>query len=198
MVKQDRALRTRTAIIRAAAIEFDQDGYDGASFSRISKAAGVSMGSLSFHFATKAEMADAVQEEGGILIKEAVQHVIAQTAPPLTRVADLTLDLVRLLEAEPSVRAAARLARERTAPSSWPNSWLPAVQKLLDEAHTAGQLRSSAPPEDVTALVEYLTNGAEAHLRSRPKTEPGHGGTVKQLERLWHLALTGVSAEQSA
>ncbi|MCH0560989.1 MULTISPECIES: TetR/AcrR family transcriptional regulator, partial [unclassified Streptomyces] len=122
MVKQDRALRTRTVIIRAAAIEFDQGGYDGASFSRISKAAGMSVGSLSFHFATKAQMADAVQKEDGILIKAAVQHVIAQTAPPLTRVADFTLDLVRLLAAEPSVRAAARLAWERTAPSSWPNS----------------------------------------------------------------------------
>jgi AcrR family transcriptional regulator len=198
MVKQDRALRTRTAIIRAAAVEFGQGGYAGTSLSRISTTAGVSMGSLGFHFATKAAMANAVQEEGGNLIKAVVQQVIVQTAPPLTRVADLTLDLVRLLEAEPSVRATARLARERTAPSSWPSSWLPAVQNLLDEAHTADQLRSTAPPEDVTSLVEYLINGAEAQLRTAPRTEHGCEGTVKQLQRLWNLALMGVSAEQSA
>ncbi|MFB8209374.1 MULTISPECIES: TetR/AcrR family transcriptional regulator [unclassified Streptomyces] len=198
MVKQDRALRTRTAIIRAAAVEFGQSGYDGTSLARISKTAGVSMGSLGFHFVTKAEMADAIQEEGGHLIRALVEQVTVRTAPPLTRVADLALDLVRLLETEPSVRATARLARERAAPSVWPSSWLSAVQDLLTEAHTADQLRNSALPGDVTSLVEHLINGAEAHLYARPETEHGHEGIVRQLERVWNLALTGVSREQLA
>ncbi|WP_330315512.1 TetR/AcrR family transcriptional regulator (plasmid) [Streptomyces sp. NBC_00523] len=198
MVKQDRALRTRTAIIRAAAVEFGQSGYDGTSLARISKTAGVSMGSLGFHFVTKAEMADAIQEEGGHLIRALVEQVTVRTEPPLTRVADLALDLVRLLETEPSVRATARLARERAAPSVWPSSWLSAVQDLLTEAHTADQLRNSARPGDVTSLVEHLINGAEAHLYARPETEQGHEGIVRQLERVWNLALTGVSREQLA
>lgn len=64
MSRQERAERTRRAVLAAAAREFADHGFAGTSLSRICGAAGVTMGAVTFHFATKAELADAVQEWG--------------------------------------------------------------------------------------------------------------------------------------
>src|SRR3989337_2793252 len=50
MVSQERAERTRQRLLQGAAAEFSLYGYGGTSLQRISKAAGVTMGALTFHF----------------------------------------------------------------------------------------------------------------------------------------------------
>ncbi|MFG2313276.1 TetR family transcriptional regulator [Streptomyces sp. NPDC048566] len=62
MTRQERAVRTREALIEAAARLFDQDGYEVTSLAAVTALAGVSAGALYFHFATKADLADAVVE----------------------------------------------------------------------------------------------------------------------------------------
>lgn len=59
MTKQDRAVRTRLALIRSAAEQFEARGYVRASLAEISAGAGVSSGALHFHFANKAAVAEA-------------------------------------------------------------------------------------------------------------------------------------------
>ncbi|MEU2282464.1 TetR/AcrR family transcriptional regulator [Streptomyces sp. NPDC013178] len=198
MVKQERALRTRAAVITAASVEFDRAGYDGTTLARISKVAGISIGALTFHFPTKQELADAVQLEGRTVTLAALEGRAAETRPVLCQVVDLTLELARLMEEEPSVRSAIRLGRERPGTDSWSQAWLPMVRELLDQAYVAGQLRESAPPADVVTLVEHLTNGAEAYIRSRIGAEAEFGSTVARLRRVWELALAGVSADRPA
>ncbi|MGW1776696.1 TetR family transcriptional regulator [Streptomyces sp. NPDC002104] len=190
-------MRTRNALIRAAAVEFDNAGYDGTSLARISTAAGMSIGAVTFHFPSKRELADAVQEEGRTVTQAALTGVVSESLPALRMVVDLTLELARLMEQEPAVRSAIRLSRERPGTASWSDTWLPTVQELLDQAYKSGQLRESALPADVTTLVEHLTSGAEAYLRSRIGTEVEFESAVAQLKRVWHLALAGVSAENS-
>ncbi|MFD3532138.1 TetR family transcriptional regulator [Streptomyces sp. NPDC058664] len=194
MVKQERAVRTRAGLVRSAAAEFDRDGYAGTSLSQISKAAGVSIGAVTFHFASKADLAEAVREEGHAVTRTALERVTAERTSALRAVVDLTVELARLMEREVLVRASVRLARELPGGASWSGNWLPTVRDLLDEAHRTGQLRDGAPPEDVTILVEYLTGGAEASLRARPGTEGEPESPVDQLNRVWRLALAGVSA----
>ncbi|WP_079248690.1 TetR/AcrR family transcriptional regulator [Streptomyces sp. MJM1172] len=190
-------MRTRIALIRAAASEFDTAGYDGTSLSRISGAAGMSIGAVTFHFPSKTELADAVQEEGRAVTEAALSSRSAENLPALRMVVDLTLELARLMDEEPAVRAAIRLSRERPGTGSWSDVWLPAVRELLDRAYETGQLRENALPADVTTLVEYLTSGAEAYMRSRIGTEAEFESAVAQLKRVWHLALAGVSADGS-
>ncbi|EDX25074.1 MULTISPECIES: TetR/AcrR family transcriptional regulator [Streptomyces] len=190
-------MRTRIALIRAAASEFDTAGYDGTSLSRISGAAGMSIGAVTFHFPSKTELADAVQEEGRAVTEAALSSRSAENLPALRMVVDLTLELARLMDEEPAVRAAIRLSRERPGTGSWSDVWLPAVRELLDRAYESGQLRENALPADVTTLVEYLTSGAEAYMRSRIGTEAEFESAVAQLKRVWHLALAGVSADGS-
>ncbi|MFE4588965.1 TetR family transcriptional regulator [Streptomyces laurentii] len=194
MVKQERAVRTRAGLIRSAAVEFDRDGYAGTSLSRISKAAGVSIGAVTFHFSSKAELAEGVREEGDAVARAALEKVTAERESALGAVVELTVELAWLMEHEVLVRASARLARELPDGASWSDIWLPTVRALLDEAYQAGQLRDGAPPEDVTALVEYLAGGAEAALRGRLGVRGGPDGSAAQLNRVWRLALRGVSA----
>ncbi|WP_206307374.1 TetR/AcrR family transcriptional regulator [Streptomyces sp. ICN441] len=188
-------MRTRQALVDAAAEEFDRYGYDGTSLSRISAVAGMSIGAVTFHFPSKGDLADAVQQEGRSVTLGALDLLTAEPAPPLRMVVDLTLELARLMEQEPSVRSAIRLSRERPGTDAWSAAWLPTVRRLLDRAYECGQLRTDALPADVTTLVEHLTNGAEAYLRSRTGSDPAFESAVAQLKRVWHLALVGVSAE---
>lgn len=62
MAKQERAVRTRNALIESAAELFTRDGFEVVSLSTISARAGVSNGALHFHFASKAALAGAVGE----------------------------------------------------------------------------------------------------------------------------------------
>ncbi|MER6916666.1 TetR/AcrR family transcriptional regulator [Streptomyces sp. NPDC000594] len=190
MTKQDRAVRTRAALVREAAVLFDRDGYDGTSLARVATAAGISLGALTFHFSAKGELADAVVGEGNGLTRAALHRVTARPESALGAVVGLTLELARLLEEETSVRAALRLSRERAADAAWSELWLPEVRRLLERAHADGELRRGVGPGDVATLVEYLTAGtAEGSRGGR-----GDGAAVDRLERLWRLALAGVGS----
>lgn len=201
MVKQQRAARTREALVQVAASEFDRAGYEATTLARICTSAGLSIGALTFHFRSKDDLADAVQARGALAARAAAQRVAALGEPPLRSVIALTIEIARLLEADATVRASARLARERTsgpaaAPdgaTAWSSLWLPALEGL--SAHvTEGELRPGTDLEAVLALVSYLVTGAEAYARSRA-TVPGAGGdsTEEQLTRIWEVILPGIS-----
>jgi AcrR family transcriptional regulator len=195
VVKQERAVRTRQALVRAAAEEFARYGYDGTSLSAISKAAGLSVGAVTFHFPSKVQLADAVQHEGRAVTVAALERLSAEPRAPLRLVIELTLELARLLEQEVCVRSAIRLTHERPGTESWSESWLPRVRGLLEQAYENGQLHTDTLPADVTTLVEYLTSGAEAYLRACMGSDPAFENAVTQLKRVWHLAFVGVSTE---
>ncbi|TJZ52219.1 TetR/AcrR family transcriptional regulator [Streptomyces piniterrae] len=185
-------------MVKAAALEFDRAGYDGTSLARISAAAGMSIGAVTFHFPSKRELADAVREQGRSVTLAALENLATDPLPALGRVVDLTLELARLMEQEPSVRSTIRLGRDHPGMGSWSDVWLPTVRKLLDRAQENGQLREDAPLSDVITLVEYLTSGSEAYLRSRIGSEVAFESAVAQLNRVWRLALAGVSADGPA
>jgi AcrR family transcriptional regulator len=58
----EHALRTKRAILAAAAVEFAAHGYAGAGIDAILRRAGVSKGAFYFHFESKHAVADAVLE----------------------------------------------------------------------------------------------------------------------------------------
>lgn len=132
MTRQLRAVRTRQALVNAAATEFDRSGYTGAALNRVCRAAGITMGALTFHFSTKGELAAAVQAKGQTVTRAALGALPSGPAPALHRAIDMTLELARLLEEEPAVRSAARLSRELPdGDLAWMNSWVAAVQGPL-------------------------------------------------------------------
>ncbi len=64
MKKKEQAARTRAVLVLAAANNFDRHGYDGTSLAAVCAEAGTTMGALTFHFRSKAVLAEAVADEG--------------------------------------------------------------------------------------------------------------------------------------
>ncbi|GAA1144885.1 AcrR family transcriptional regulator [Kitasatospora gansuensis] len=202
MVKQERAARTRKILVDAAALEFDRDGYEGTSLARISKAAGISSGAVTFHFAHKGALAGAILGQGRAAAREVLEKVAGDGADPLGATVRLTLELARLLESDVVVRAAARLAREqsRTLPG-WYCVWLPTVRQWLAEAGAAGLLRPGVQSDVLATTVGYLLTGLELRIRARafgPEEGAADGPAVEQLERIWRLVLRGVATDPPA
>lgn len=63
MARQERAVRTRRAILEAAASVFDERGYEAATIADILTRAGVTKGALYFHFSSKQDLARGVLDE---------------------------------------------------------------------------------------------------------------------------------------
>lgn len=76
--QQERARRTRAAIIRSAAVEFGKSGYAAASLNRILEGSSATKGAMYFHFDSKEDLAGAVLEA-------AVEHYRATTQRWLAR-----------------------------------------------------------------------------------------------------------------
>ncbi|MEV8320499.1 TetR/AcrR family transcriptional regulator [Streptomyces sp. NPDC059900] len=191
MVTQNRAARTREALIRAAAADVDANGYHGATMSSISASARVSMGALTFHFSSKRALAETVVEEASTITRARAATAVAGYASPLSAVFALMRGLAGLLDEDVVVRAAALLARERPKPvPGWHDAWVPVLNGLLREADKAGELRQDARPDAVTALVVYVLTAVEAY-RCSPV---GEGlGAQAALERLWPFVWRGVT-----
>ncbi|MFF8592810.1 TetR family transcriptional regulator [Streptomyces sp. NPDC015220] len=193
MVTQDRAARTRRALIAAAAADMDVNGYDGATLSAISASAQVSMGALTFHFSSKRALAEGVVEEASALTRARAAAAVAGQSSPLPAAVALLQRLADLLDESVVVRAAALLARERPkAVPGWHQAWVPTLHQLLREADRAGQLHRQARPPVVADLAVCLLTGAEVH-RGRPAGEGG-GGAEDFLARLlpfvWRAVVT--------
>ncbi|MET9887086.1 ScbR family autoregulator-binding transcription factor [Streptomyces sp. NPDC006430] len=107
MAEQVRAIRTRQAILMAAARVFEARGYQAATISEILTAAGVTKGALYFHFQSKEDLAQGV-------LAEQDQRLVAPDRP--SKVQEL-VDMVMLhayrLQTDPLVRAGVRLSMDQ-------------------------------------------------------------------------------------
>ncbi|GAB2715090.1 ScbR family autoregulator-binding transcription factor [Streptomyces bullii] len=190
MVTQERAERTRQRLLQAAAAEFSLYGYGGTSLQRISAAAGVTMGALTFHFPTKLALAEAVHAHGSALTRTAVARAHDGDGRRLQQVIAITHVLARLLHEEATVRAAGRLTRERTLDQGdWHDCWLPRVRELLEQASKERELRPGVDPQVMALLTHYLVSGLEEAARPDGGC-PEHRHT---LGAVWDLVLAGVA-----
>lgn len=183
---------TRNHLIAVAGVEFDRNGYDGTSFSRLSRSAGVSIGALTFHFPTKAELAAAVEESGRSATRAVVEDITATEGAALDTASALILGLGRLIETDPVVRATARLTLERPgAGPEWRGCWLPEVGALLGRAAERGELRPDVDPRPVALLTAHLMGGTV--VRVRHGRIRGPGTAVGELRELWRIICRGIA-----
>ena len=190
MPRQERAERTRQRLVQAAATEFSRRGYGGTSLMRVSKAAGVTMGALAFHFPSKIELANVIYADGAAATRAAVARVDERDQTPLQSVIDITYGLARLLMEDPTVRAAGRLSQEVTmVRANWTDSWMPRVRQLLQQAGRRNLLRPQAEPELVALLVRYLVSGLEIAARA----DGGCPADPRRLGAIWDMLLPGIA-----
>ncbi|MEU7578418.1 ScbR family autoregulator-binding transcription factor [Streptomyces sp. NPDC041068] len=193
MELQERAERTRRALIRGAAEVFDRIGYERATLSKISEAAGATKGALYFHFSTKAELAQAVRTEARAASAAAVDELARRPVLALQTVIDIAHALAHALWTDPLIRADARLSRdsefpERSRPDCY-EDWLDAIRTLLERAKADGSLLPETDSDSVAALVLSLVAGAELFSRDgEPEGIPGETPN-EWVARVWSLVL---------
>ena len=204
MIKQERAERTREAIIRAAAAVFERDGFTTAPLGGVTRKATVTKGALYFHFASKRELALAVVDEAADtvhwLLADARRRQDAEL--PLQILIDLSHALVGRLADDQVLRAGLRLGTdadlypERVGLSL---DWAGVVDEVMrgpgapdvalpspDSGALRGQSDSSGPtgPTLGKDALAYVLTGLELLFRRSPQL-------IEQdtLTSVWRLLL---------
>lgn len=195
---QERSERTRRRLVFAGAELFHRHGYANATLGDIARAAGVTKGALYFHFASKDDLADAVQRKGCRLLQEAVRGLREGGASPLQALIDTTHWLARTLHEDAAIPASFRIAKEcagqEPAVLDFHEAWLESVCGLLRMARDAGELAGTGAGagelgperwEEAEALVAAALSGIEVLS--------GTGLSYEELRRkvaaLWGLLL---------
>ncbi|CAL9674818.1 A-factor receptor protein (plasmid) [Streptomyces sp. enrichment culture] len=185
-MKQERAVRTRQALIHAAAEAFERNGYVQARLADISSSAGVSPGALHFHFANKAAVAEAVETAAAVSLRRAAQDVQHPGMNALQRLTGVTYALAELIRTDVVARAGFRLscdAPHRPA-LDLVREWEDCVRRLLAEADRERLLADGVTQQDAADVVIGATTGFEALARRQPEwLQPG------TLRRFWRLLL---------
>ncbi|KAB1141370.1 TetR/AcrR family transcriptional regulator [Streptomyces luteolifulvus] len=185
--RQKRSERTVERLVTAAADQFARHGYVRATLADISSRAGVTKGALFFHFASKDELAVAVQERGRELMERSVARMGPAEGSYLQAVVDLTFVLQRLLREDVFVRASVRIAREHKDAGLAEESadsadsrgysrpaatgveeldfyrvWLELLWDLMGEARRSGELGRTVADASARTLVTAVVAGVEA------------------------------------
>ncbi|MEV7526404.1 ScbR family autoregulator-binding transcription factor [Streptomyces sp. NPDC091371] len=195
---QERSERTRRKLVHAGADWFHRNGYANATLGGIAASAGVTKGALYFHFASKDELAEAVQQRGCALLDESLRALRASGPSPLQALVDATHWLARALLDEPAVPASFRITKEcagtRPGVTDFHLVWATAACDLLRQARDAGELREGCSWESAESLVAAAVCGIEVMA--------GTGMPGAELQRrvvaLWTLLLPGLVPEGTA
>lgn len=185
-----KAERTRRRILAVAAHELAQHGYGGASLRRIADAAGLKVGSLAFHFASKDELVAATLQDGvdsaRAALVEAVAAVPAAASPQdrlraavrghltaLHASDDRASAVVRMVETLPPHLRAAHADHERR----FARVWLDVLSRGRDE----GVVRDDV---DLRVLRDLVVGALNSTSTSSPRAHPDLDAVVETVARL--------------
>ncbi|MFJ6939933.1 ScbR family autoregulator-binding transcription factor [Streptomyces sp. NPDC101132] len=164
MARQERAVRTRRAILEAAAAVFDERGYEAATISDILSRAGVTKGALYFHFSSKQELAQ------GVLDEQFGEAGVPPRASKLQELVDVALVLAYRMKREPMLSAGARLSlgpdmREIFGGGSVPG-WIEFTEQLLVQAKEQGELLPHVDPAETAWIISACWTGAQVYSQT--------------------------------
>ncbi|MEV6616833.1 ScbR family autoregulator-binding transcription factor [Streptomyces sp. NPDC051051] len=188
MAKQERAIRTRRAIVEAAGAVFDEHGYTSTTIAMVLERAQVTKGALYFHFASKEALAQAVLNE----------QVPFGTVPPqpckLQEIVDMTFVVARRLLDNALLRGSVRLAVDQETPSGVDHGepfrqWAQALTELLEAARQRGELLPTVKPAETVELLVGTFTGIQ--LMSRALTDRADLGD--RLAVMWAHILPSIA-----
>ncbi|MEU6525234.1 ScbR family autoregulator-binding transcription factor [Streptomyces sp. NPDC046924] len=186
MVKQDRAIRTRRAILEAAAAVFDEKGYRAAKLSDILERVNLTKGALYFHFSGKEALANAVLDA-----QVSETPVPCAQACKMQEYVDMGLLFARLLVSDPLLRASVRLSLEQV-PEINRNSpyeqWVGRTTRVLTEAKERGEVLLHVDPEETARI----TVGAFSGVNSMVSTMVPRLDLEREVSVLYRHLLAGI------
>lgn len=145
--QQERARRTRAAIVQSAAIEFARSGYAAASLNRILERSETTKGAMYFHFGSKEELARAVLQTAVERYQKTTGRWLNRTElEPLEKLHGTIDELALRFQREAIVQAEFRLIVEpeffADVQSGAGSIWGHAAMTLVKEAKARGDLRA--------------------------------------------------------
>jgi len=199
--RQERAVATRAALVEAAAAEFDERGYAGASMDGVAERAGMTKGALYFHFRSKADTARAVLEEQDAVSRRYAAAAAARVASPLESLMWMSQGVATQMTDEVVVRAGVRLssdpnAREiarEIARDHAAGDWASHTADVIRRAIAAGEVDPSWDPE----LVGRVVSPAFAGVQTASDVLHDRADLYERLQELWTVLLHAIGSERT-
>nr|BFD87911.1 ScbR family autoregulator-binding transcription factor [Streptomyces sp. Xyl84] len=161
MAQQERAIRTRHAILKAAASVFDERGYEAATIGEILTRAGVTKGALYFHFPSKQALAE------GVLSAQFAEVSLAPRVCKLQELVDTGLLTADRMRRDPVVSAAARLSLGQEMRTLFGGQavtlWIGTTEKVLQEAKAQGELLPHVDPAASAWVISAAWTGVQVY-----------------------------------
>ncbi|MEU6812089.1 ScbR family autoregulator-binding transcription factor [Streptomyces sp. NPDC046831] len=188
MAKQERAIRTRRAILEAAGAVFDEHGYTSTTIAMVLERADVTKGALYFHFPSKESLAQAVLDE----------QVPFGAVPPqpckLQEIIDMTFVVAQRLLRDALLRGSVRLTVDQCAPPGVDHTgpfrqWGERLMGLMGQARDQGELLPTVEPRDTVELL--VGSFAGIQLMSRALT--GRDDLGHRISVLWGHILPSIA-----
>ncbi|GGT10999.1 ScbR family autoregulator-binding transcription factor [Streptomyces chromofuscus] len=188
MAKQERAIRTRRAILEAAGAVFDEHGYTSTTIAMVLERAEVTKGALYFHFPSKESLAQAVLDE------QVPFGAIPSQPCKVQEVIDITFVVGQRLLGNALLRGSVRLAVDQCAPPGVDHTgpfrqWTDHLTPLLEKARAQGELLPTVDPRETVELLVGSFTGIQ--LMSRALT--GREDLGRRLSVLWSHMLPSIA-----
>lgn len=181
MPRQERAERSRAAILEAAADEFDQHGYAGARLERIVERTGLTKGAVYFHFRSKLDLAKALLEEKYGNWPRIVAEIDGSDLRGFEAAVELTRRVGAVFASDVRVRAAMTLSQTilPPGPDADPyDHWVGVVERYLAQEDA---LPGGLPPRELAIVAVQGFFGAYMIAAERGRLD----GLPGDIDRLW-------------
>lgn len=165
--KQQRGIETQTALIEASSRVFSRMEYDKAKLKDISEEAGISLGSLYFHFGNKEDVAMAVLDEQQVRMHHVLSEVTEAThKDSLTRLFSLLDGVAELISRDSMVQAGIRLVSSlpdelRARGYGDYDEWQRTTGMLIEAGIADGSVTSPQPADELAELLNEIFVGAQ-------------------------------------
>ena len=140
---QDRAVRTREAIIAVAARHFDTDGYGHTSINTISGTGKFAKGAMYYHFPSKEAMAEHLISDWNHTLDETISEALAAGSSSTAgeKLAAIFISLAQHIGEDTNLRAGMKLTLEPTINNGAAFAhWVDAISDIIETAITDGEL----------------------------------------------------------
>jgi AcrR family transcriptional regulator len=193
-MKQERAVRTRQALIRCAAEAFERHGYVQARLADISSSAGVTPGALHFHFETKAALASTVEASAAVILRRAAQDAQRPEMNARQRLVSTCQALAEQIRDDIVVSAGFYLSCEMPHRTGLDlrGEWFECIRQLLMAADDENLLTGAVGEQDAATSIAAVTAGLEVLGRAEPEWL-----SPDSLARFWRLVLPRLATSEA-
>jgi AcrR family transcriptional regulator len=192
---QVRGLVTRQTILRAAGEQFADHGFHGTAMSAVLAMAGVTKGSLYFHFECKEALAEAVISQMVVGWHTVLAEVDGYRLDPLYTALAASDRVVTTMLEDPIARGGTRLLHDPALPSRAASEhWAfgeAALTGQLRQAAASGLLRAGVDPERTARSVIAQITGHSV-ICDRAPDRPGLWDAVTDM---WCVLLPAIATD---